>query len=395
MEKQNKPIRPKSSRYGYNGTLFPDFIDFNNPYFTTQLITYIGNKRSLLPFLNQGIEKVKRELSKKKLITLDGFSGSGAVARLLKYHSSQLWVNDFEDYCEILNKCYLVNKSEIDFDYIIETINWLNKNKLNNDGRIGFIERNYAPKDDNNIRPGERVFYTNQNAKIIDNLKKLINTKISKDYRHFFLAPLLVEASIHANTSGVFKGFHKKDGIGHWGGRGENALERIKGEINLEVPVFSEVECEVNIKKADINKLVVSPELPDEFDLVYYDPPYNQHPYGSNYFMLNLIADEAKEFDIQDGVSGIIKDWKRSDYNKQERAKAAMDDLLANTHAKYILISYNDEGLIPISSFEKILRKYGDFMLMKRQYNTYRGSRNLRQRDIVVTELLWILKKIA
>ena len=26
------------------------------------------------------------------------------------------------------------------------------------------------------------------------------------------------------------------------------------------------------------------------FDLAYFDPPYNQHPYGSNYFMLNTIA---------------------------------------------------------------------------------------------------------
>ena len=24
-------------------------------------------------------------------------------------------------------------------------------------------------------------------------------------------------------------------------------------------------------------------------DLAYFDPPYNQHPYGSNYFMLNII----------------------------------------------------------------------------------------------------------
>lgn len=393
MEVQNKPMNSKTRGSGYNPTSFPDFINFNSPYFTTQLSTYIGNKRGLLPFINQGVQKIKKKLSKKKLITLDGFSGSGSVARLLKYHSNQLWVNDFEDYCEVLNKCYLANKSEIDFDYIMETIKSLNRNRLNNHKKIGFIERNYAPKDDYNIQPGERVFYTNRNAKIIDNLKRLINTKISNDYRHFFLASLLVQASIHTNTSGVFKGFHKRGGVGHFGGRGENALGRIKGEIKLEVPVFSEVECKVNIKKVDINKLINSSELPDEFDLVYYDPPYNQHPYGSNYFMLNIIANEPDEFEIQNGVSGIIKDWKRSDYNRRQKAELAMDNLLANTRAKYILISYNNEGLIPVNTFGRILRRYGDFTLMKREYNTYRGSRNLRQRDIKVTELLWILKR--
>lgn len=394
MRIRNKLSKSKASYYRYqNGTSFPDSINFTHPYFNTQLITYIGNKRSLLPFINQGIKRIKKKLSKKKLITLDGFSGSGAVARLLKYHSDQLWVNDFEDYCEVLNKCYLANKSKINFDYITRTIGWLNENKLNSNGKVGFIERNYAPKDDNDIQVGERAFYTNRNAKIIDNLKRLINTDIPRGYRHFFLAPLLVEASIHANTSGVFKGFHKRGGVGHFGGRGENALERIKGEINLEVPVFSEAECEVNIKKADINKLINSPELPAELDLVYYDPPYNQHPYGSNYFMLNLIANEAEKFDIQEGVSGIVKHWKRSDYNKRLKAEAVMNDLLANTRARYILISYNNEGLIPIRNFEKLLHKYGDSVLMKREYNTYRGSRNLRQRNVKVTELLWILKK--
>jgi len=28
------------------------------------------------------------------------------------------------------------------------------------------------------------------------------------------------------------------------------------------------------------------------------DPPYNQHPYGSNYFMLNLLADYREPADV-------------------------------------------------------------------------------------------------
>ncbi|WP_436404851.1 DNA adenine methylase [Campylobacter jejuni] len=36
----------------------------------------------------------------------------------------------------------------------------------------------------------------------------------------------------------------------------------------------------------------------DFFDVVYLDPPYNQHPYSSNYFMLNLIANYKKPEEI-------------------------------------------------------------------------------------------------
>ena len=388
LEKTKQTIRIRCQ----NVNLFPELINFDDPFFSTQLITYIGNKRSLLPFINKGIEEVKKRLGKNKLVILDGFAGSGATARLLKHHASQLWVNDLEDYCEIINKCYLSNRSEIDLDYINSTINWLNKNKLNGIKDPGFIEQNYAPRNNNKIQENERVFYTNKNAKIIDNLKRIIKTKIRKDMQHFFLAPLIVKASIHTNTSGVFKGFHKKDGVGHFGGRGENALQRILAEIDLEPPLFSMTECPVITKKEDINKLVCSEGIP-MFDLAYFDPPYNQHPYGSNYFMLNIIANGIEGMPIQDGVSGIAKDWNRSEYNKRQHAEMAMDDLIKHTPAKYILISYNDEGIIPIKNFKKILGKYGPFELMEQEYNTYRGSRNLDGRNIKVKELLWILEK--
>ncbi len=396
LERNHKPVlmRRGAGLQTTPPSLFPDFIiDFDDQFFTSQLITYIGNKRRLLSFINQGIENIKRKLNKEKLVALDGFSGSGAVSRLLKYHASELWVNDFEDYCEIISKCYLTNRSEVNFDYLDKTIRRLNKNKLKRRDRIGFIERNYAPADDNDIKPGERVFYTNKNAKIIDNLKSLIFEEIPQDIRHLFLAPLIVEASIHTNTSGVFKGFHKKNGNGWFGGQGENALKRIKQEISLKVPIFSEVECGIHISKMDINHFVKSADIPAVFDLVYYDPPYNQHPYGSNYFMLNIIANEAEEIPIQDGISGIAVDWKRSAYNKYDSATDVMDALIADTPAKYILISYNDEGIIRIDDFKRILSKHGTYELLTKEYNTYRGSRNLNNRNIKVQELLWVVKK--
>jgi len=366
-------------------------LNLESPFFGSHLITYIGNKRRLLPFLYKGFSKIRERTGKKKLVVFDGFVGSGAAARLLKAFASELHVNDLEDYSETLNKAYLANRSEIDMKELERHINWLNENKLKFKSRkLGFIEKNYAPRNDNDVQEGERVFYTNTNAKIIDNLRRLVD-EVPNQYRHFCLASLLVKASIHTNTSGVFKGFHKHNGNGHFGGRGENALSRIKKEIILDVPEFSDFECPLYVYKQDLNELVKDDKLPF-FDLVYYDPPYNQHPYGSNYFMLNII-NGGKPIEIQDGVSGIAKEWNRSAYNKREAAKKAMDQLLSDTRARFIAISYNDEGIIPIDSFKEILSRYGKWELMEQDYNTYRGSRNLRDRDIKVKELLWILEK--
>jgi adenine-specific DNA-methyltransferase len=61
----------------------------NEDYLTQQLITYIGNKRSLLTFIGDGVYEVTRKLGKKKLDVFDVFSGSGAVARYFKQFSTK------------------------------------------------------------------------------------------------------------------------------------------------------------------------------------------------------------------------------------------------------------------------------------------------------------------
>ncbi len=366
-------------------------LDLRTSFFSSRLITYIGNKRRLLPFLYRGFLGVRKRLGGRRWAVLDGFAGSGAVARLLKAFSGELHVNDLEGYSQTLNRAYLANASEVERPALEDHIRRLNarRSEASPDGP-GFIEKHYAPRDDRRVRPGERVFYTNANARIIDNLRRLID-EVPEAYRHFCLASLLVESSVHTNTSGIFKGFHKCGGVGHFGGKGENALTRILGEIELEMPIFSSFECPVTVHRRDIGDLARDPALPD-LDLAYYDPPYNQHPYGSNYFMLNLIND-GKPRPIQNGVSGITKDWNRSAYNKSGAAEKALDALLGDTRAKFIALSYNDEGIIPTDRLKKVLDRHGNWELLEQDYNTYRGSRNLRGRSLKVKERLWIVEK--
>lgn len=135
-------------------------IDFRSKYFVSHLITYIGNKRKLLPFLNTAFSDIKKKLGKSKITSFDGFAGSGVISRLLKYHSSLVISNDLEKYSETINKAYLSNKSNIDINGLNEAISYLNNHKLEKTKSDYFISNNYAPKDDKNIKEGERVFYT-------------------------------------------------------------------------------------------------------------------------------------------------------------------------------------------------------------------------------------------
>jgi len=365
-------------------------IKENEEYLNKQIITYLGNKRSLLPFIETGINKVMARLNKNKIKTFDVFSGSGIVARYLKSYSSKIIVNDLEKYSEIINDCYLSNFSEVNMHKLLEYYNkmliQLEEEKL----KPGLITKLYAPKSRNVIRKGDRVFYTYRNACYIDTARKYIE-KIPQEYKNYFLAPLLSEASIHSNTSGVFKGFYKDSntGVGKFGGNNEEALTRILGNISIPFPVFSNFECEYEIHRGDSNILVDSM---DNVDLAYIDPPYNQHPYGSNYFMLNLIIDYIEPQNISK-ISGIPNNWNRSIYNKKAYAYNSFKELVEKIKAKYLLISFNSEGFIRHNEIVSLLKKIGKLEILETIYNTFRGSRNLRNRDIHTKEYLYLVEK--
>lgn len=370
--------------------LFEDLMVENPDYLSKQLITYIGNKRALLPHIEKAIERIKKRLGKRQLKTFDVFSGSGVVSRLFKSHSSLLISNDFESYAAVIGRCYLSNKSEVDFKSIGELVNEFN-NRVNS--RIfekGFIEELYSPKDESCITKEDRVFYTRENARRIDDYRRLIGDA-PKEYFDLLVGPLLSKASIHANTAGVFKGFYKnrKTGIGQFGGTGSDALKRILGKIELEFPVLSNFECEYRVYQEDSN--VLARKLPS-LDLAYIDPPYNQHPYGSNYFMLNLIVEYDCPKEISK-VSGIPKNWKRSGYNVKNRSLGLLCDLIESLDATHLLISFNNEGFVSTEEMLMMLKNIGIVERIEIPYTTFRGSRNLKNRSVSVTEQLFLVER--
>lgn len=362
----------------------------NKKYLTDQIITYIGNKRALLDFIGKSVDIVQTELKKEKLSTADLFSGSGIVARFLKQYSSEIYVNDIEDYATTINKCYLTNASDIDEDELDKWYDYLKENLKEDRLKPGFISKLYSPEDDKNIKEGERVFYTTRNAKYIDTERSLLEN-LPEKYKILFLGSLLYEASSHTNTSGVFKGFYKNSAtnIGQFGGNGENALTRILADIEVRKPVLSNFSCESHIFQEDTVELVK--RLP-KIDLVYLDPPYNQHPYGSNYFMLNLINNYIEPENISK-VSGIPVGWNKSAFNKKATALSMMDEICKNVNANYVLISFNSEGFITFEEMVKMLSSYGSVRVFDKRYNTFRACRNLKNRDIYVKEYLFLLKK--
>lgn len=357
-----------------------------------QLITYLGNKRSLLPFISQALSRVVDLMggAPQGLRTWDAFSGSGVVARLLKSFSSHLYVNDLESYSELLNSCYLSNADELNFSEMRLVHSELMYD-INTNLTPGFVAEYYAPLDDECILPDERVFYTRRNAVFIDSARAAIS-RLDEKWQKFFLAPLLSEASIHTNTSGVFKGFYKNAaGVGQFGGKGRHALSRILGEVELPFPVFSGFICPCTITRLDALEAALA--LPD-IDVAYLDPPYNQHPYGSNYFMLNLIVEGMRpDPSTLSRVSGIPRSWNRSPFNCLSKALDSLRALLEACPARFVLLSYNSEGVIPLNDIRELLISMGRMECFEQNYAAYKASRNLHKRKSNVTEYIFLLEK--
>jgi len=358
-------------------------------YLSRQLITYIGNKRSLLGHLRPAIETVKKRLGKPRLRILDAFSGSGVVSRYFKAHASRLVSNDMEAYAAVIGRCFLRNRSTVNLSALSELIADLNI-RVEEPLPPGPILELYAPKDETRITKEDRVFYTRENARRLDNYRRLISAA-PPDWRDLLLGPLLSEASVHANTGGVFKGFYKnrRTGLGQFGGSGSDALVRILGKITLELPVLSLFECECEVLQEDAN--VAARKLRD-LDLAYLDPPYNQHPYGSNYFMLNLLASDQRPKSVS-RVSGIPTDWQRSGFNVRQKAVPLLKDLLFAIDAPFLLVSFNNEGFIGPQVMRAMLDDLGTVEVMPIPYNAYRGSRNFNNRPVHVTEYLFLVER--
>ena len=371
-------------------------------YVNQPMITYIGNKRKLVSW----ILDVIRGIPGDGLRVLDGFAGSGVVSRALRSARSAssaplcsiLHSNDLEYYSHLLLRCYLETPSPDQQARIQQhatrmqfEVHGVLDGLLDGVPYEGFVSRLYAPRNTAHPVDGERCFYTHENALLIDGMLHYI-FGVEEDIRHWLLGPLLVQASIHVNTAGVFRGFYKKDGIGHFGGSGENALERILTPIQWTLPIWDTTPTEVHCHQSDTTALVKG-FADASLDVIYLDPPYNEHPYGSNYFMLNLLARNEEPVEMS-RVSGIPKGWNTSPFNGRGKALGAMRELLRECLrvARYVLVSYNNEGLITDAQWTALIEELGcRSEVHEHVYDAYHGSRNRAARAHHVAERIYRL----
>ena len=379
-------------------------------FFTKQILTYMGNKRKFIDKIDEIITVVKNELGEKNINIAEGFSGSGIISRLLKNRVmgdntrpiKNLYVNDTAGYSKTINQCYLTSTQDLcvgDMENLIlhkkKLNDYINKNLSTSPNPKPFVAKYWAPQDDENIKEDERAYFTQENAIIIDKMMYYIMNYVEEKYKPYLLAPLLVQCSIHNNTNGQFSAFYKDENKekGMYGGKKHIDLKRIKGKIKPLMPVLTSHKAKVHISQMDANDWIKN--IP-EVDLMYYDPPYNKHPYNIYYFLLDIINTWNTNLEIPDTYRGQPKNWIQSNYCSFSKALEAFEKLIENTKAKFILLSYNNKGIIALDHIDRILKKYGKLYKIPIEHNVYNkligiGAKKRQKKSEKIEEYLWLV----
>lgn len=319
---------------------------------------YIGGKALLLDYILETIEKHCENVNS----VIDIFSGSGVVGNALKNQGYRVLSNDFLYFSYVITRGTTgINREpsfeKFDFD-VLDYLNDLTLEQTDFSLEQCFIYNHYSPNANCN-----RMYFQNQNAIKIDVIRLQIEAwrqaGLLTDDEYFYLLAALINAVPYvANITGVFGAYLK-----FWDKRTYN-------ELYLEKPHIIVTERQSECFHRDYREI-----LSMESDLLYADPPYNSREYLPNYHVLETIA--RYDYPQIRGVTG-MRDYEeqKSVFCKKSTVHDAFEALIRDCQSRYLLISYNNEGLISTEELSALCERYAagnSFQLIEIDYRRYKN----------------------
>lgn len=321
---------------------------------------YIGGKSLLTDKIN---EAVQENIGRPSTV-IDIFSGSTVVGDNFKKQGCRVISNDFLYFSYVIARGTIGLNRRPSFARLgirnpIRYLNELTPERVQIPLEECFVYRNYSPND-----RCERMYFQNKNAVKIDIIRQTIERwyqeeRIDDKGYYYLLAALLNAVPYVANIAGVFAAYLK-----YWDDRTFNDI------------VLTEPDIYSNGRRnrcfhADYTEL-----LKVKSDLVYADPPYNSREYLPNYHILETIA--RYDSPVIRGVTGMRNyEEQKSEFCKKNTVYGAFEKLVRDCRSKYILISYNNEGLLSTGELSEICRKYcreDSFRLYEYAYRRYKNK---------------------
>ncbi|KFL34575.1 DNA methyltransferase [Sulfurospirillum sp. SCADC] len=325
-------------------------------------MNYIGSKVKLLSFIDEHLSSLLKEDVALKIFC-DLFAGSGSVGSYFAHKGWSILSNDVEFYSYVLNYALLKPPELSAITPIIDALNALPLRK-------GLMYEHYCLESGSG-----RNYFSAENAQKIDAVRQGIEAyKRDEPLYIYLLASLLHSADKVANTASIYSAYLKH-------------LKPLACE-KLHLHAFPTRASHANhqVFCEDANGLISTLTG----DILYLDPPYNRRQYGANYHILNTIA--RYDAFTPKGKTG-VRAYESSAYCKSRTALLALEDVIQKARFSWIILSYNDEGIIDLSSLSNMLERYGRCASFQMSHQRFKGYRNQENKK-ALSEYLYILEKM-
>jgi adenine-specific DNA-methyltransferase len=291
------------------------------------VIKYLGSKRTLVPVLGQIASAVGAATA------VDLFTGTTRVAQEFKRRGIRTTAADIATYSAVLSDCYIAtDAATIDAAELDDALARLNALP----GRPGYFTATFCEQS---------RFFQPKNGARVDAVRDLLES----EYAGTALYPVLLTSLILAadrvdSTTGLQMAYLKQ-----WAPRAHDDLQ-LRAPDLLDGPGTT--------VRGDAQ--VVVGEL-DPVDLMYLDPPYNEHRYFTNYHIWETLVrwDEPEHYGIACKRLDARDDATKSPFNAKRRMAAALADVIDRARAQVLVVSYNDESWITAEQMLDLLRTAG------------------------------------
>lgn len=309
------------------------------------MIKYIGSKRALL---TQIAAAVRAGLPDGGTVC-DLFSGSARVGHALKREGFPVWSNDHNAYAHVLATAYVQADRE----------RWLEKAEVvlaeirTVTPEAGWFTKAFCE---------DARYFTPENGAVVDAMRdRIAAMALEPELEAIALVSLMEAADRVDSTAGLQMAYMKS-----WAPRALKPLQLRMPDI---LPGVAGGPCLATRRDA----VELAPEI--EADLVYLDPPYNQHSYLGNYHCWESLVlwDRPDTYGVAN--KRIDVKTRKSVFNSKPGIAPALQAVIAALKAPNLIVSFNDEGYLGRDQLVAMLSERGEVQVIEIARPRYVGAR--------------------
>ena len=309
------------------------------------MIKYIGSKRALLGHVMGAVQAARPQGG----TVCDLFSGTARVGHALKRAGYRVWSNDHNAYAHALAAAYVQADREVWADKAEAVLAELRALTP----APGWFTRTYCE---------EARFFHPDNGARIDAMRERIEVMgLEPELKAVVLVALMEAADRVDSTAGLQMAFMKQ-----WAPRALKPLELRLPDL---LPGVAAGPCLAT--RGDAVEIAAEVEA----DLVYLDPPYNQHSYLGNYHCWESLVlwDKPETY----GVARKRVDVKtrKSAFNSRPGIGPALQTVIERLKAPNLIVSFNDEGYLSREDLTAMLAARGHVQVVEIPHPRYVGAR--------------------